>query len=266
MHRNIHIALTAALITPGLWLTTASALAQQTRVRVTPEIVRLGAFYSGATVRVEGVTGPDEKIIVVVRGPKVTEVFNQAGRVGPIWVNSGKVTISEVPSLFLVFSSEPVNTCLTRAAIDQYGLDLTALQKLMHIECKTRDYGRVAEDYFLYKKMQGGYSSVNGGFRMTQPDPGGVRNTSYTLEFVLPKCAAPGQYQISVLECRGGEIVISSDIPLQVIEVGFPALVAWLASQHASSYGILSVVVALLAGFGIDFVAARLFKRRMAGH
>jgi hypothetical protein len=124
----------------------------------------------------------------------------------------------------------------------------------------------VAKDYFFYKKMQGSYSLVNGGFRMSQPDPGAVPCATYTLEFVLPRCAAPGQYQVSVLECRGGGVVVSSDVPLQVMEVGFPALIAWLASQHASSYGILSVVVALLAGFGIDFVAARLFKRKVAGH
>jgi hypothetical protein len=257
--------LTAALITGG-WLASASALDQEARVRVTPEIVRMGAFYAGANVRVEGTTALDEKIIVVVRGPELTEVFNQTGRLGPIWVSTGKVAISGVPSLFLVFCSEPVNACLTRAAIDQYGLDLPALQKMMHIECKARDCRRVAEDYLLYKKMQGSYRMVNGGFRMTQPDAGGVSFTSYTLDFVLPRCAAPGQYQINVLECRGGEIVTSSDVPLQVVEVGFPALIGWLASQHASSYGILSVVVALIAGLGIDFVAARLFKRGIAGH
>jgi uncharacterized protein (TIGR02186 family) len=266
IRRNIRFALAANLIIPALWLATASALAQEAKVRVTPEVVRMGAFYGGATLRVEGVTGPDEKIVVVVRGPKVTEVFNQAGRVGPIWVNTGKVTISEVPSLLLVFSSEPLSACLTRAAIDQYGLDLPALKTQMRIQCKTQDYGRVAEDYLAYKGMQGSYRLVSGGFRMARPDPGGLSDTSYTLEFVLPKCAAPGQYQISVLECRGGGIVANSDVTLKVVEVGFPALVAFLAMQHSSAYGILAVVVALLAGFGIDFIAARLFKRKMVGH
>lgn len=256
-------ALTAALTISALLLGPATALPQQARLRVTPEIVRMGAFYGGARVRVEGVTGLDEKVVVVVRGQKVAEVFNKAGRVGPIWVNSGKVTISDVPSLLLVFSSEPVNDCLTRAAIDKYGLDLPALKEQIRIESKTQDHGRVADDYFLYKAKQGSYRLANGGIRMNQPDKDGL---PYTLEFLLPKCAAPGRYQISVLECRKGEVVESSDVPLKVVEVGFPALVAWLATQHSSSYGILSVVVALLAGFGIDFVAARLFKRRMAGH
>ncbi len=259
----MQIALTAISTISALWLAPAAALPQESRLKVTPETVRMGAFYGGAPVRVGGFTGPDEKVVIVVRGEKVTEVFNKAGRVGPIWVNTGKVTISGVPSLLLIFSSEPVNACLTRAAIDKYGLDPPALKKQMRIESKTRDYGRVADDYFLYKAKQGSYRLANGGIRMNQPDKDGV---PYTLEFVLPKCAPAGQYEINVLECRNGEVVDSSDVPLKVVEVGFPALVVWLAAQHPSSYGILSVVVALFAGFGIDFVAARLFKRRMVGH
>jgi uncharacterized protein (TIGR02186 family) len=256
-------ALAAIFTISSLWLVPAAAWPEETRLKVTPEIVRMGAFYGGAAVRVEGVTGPDEKVVIVVRGQKVTEVFNKAGRVGPIWVNTGKVTISEVPSLLLVFSSEPVNACLTRAVIDKYGLDLPALKKQIRIESKMGDDERVADDYFRYKANQGSYRLEYGGIQMNQPNPDGL---SYRLEFVLPKCAPPGQYQISVLKCRKGEVVESSDVPLKVVEVGFPSLVAWLAAQHPSSYGILSVVIALLAGFGIDFVAARVFKRRMTGH
>jgi len=258
----MQIAVTAILIISALWLVPAAALPQAARVKVTPEIVRMGAFYGGAHVRVGGKTGLDEKVVIVVRGQKLTEVFNKAGRVGPIWVNTGKVTISDVPSLLLVFSSVPVEACLTRPAIDKYGLDPPALKKQMHIESKARDYGRVADDYFFYKAKQGSYRLANGGVRMNQPDKDGL---PYTLEFLLPKCAPPGQYEISVLECRNGEVVASSDFPLKVVEVGFPALVSFLATQRSSAYGILCVVVALIAGFGIDFVAARLFERKMVG-
>jgi hypothetical protein len=53
---------------------------------------------------------------------------------------------------------------------------------------------------------------------------------------------------------------------LAVVEVGFPALVARLATERASLYGIISVIIAMAAGFGIDFIASRIFKRRVAAH
>jgi hypothetical protein len=57
-----------------------------------------------------------------------------------------------------------------------------------------------------------------------------------------------------------------TDLELAVVEVGFPALIAKLARECASLYGIISVVVAMVAGFGIDFVASRIFKRKVAAH
>lgn len=238
-------------------------LAQEARPRVTPELVRMGTFYGGARVHVEGVTGPDEKIVIVVRGSKATEVFNKVGRVGPIWVNTGKVSISDVPSLLLVFSSEPLSACLTRAAIDQYGLDKLAVKKQMRIESKTLDYDRIAADFFLYKIKRGTYQLANDDIRMIPSDKDGM---PYRLDFTLPRAAGPGQYQIRVLECRGGEVVRNSDLAIKVVEVGFPALIAWLATERASTYGILAVVAAMIAGFGIDFVAARLLRRKIGGH
>jgi hypothetical protein len=39
-----------------------------------------------------------------------------------------------------------------------------------------------------------------------------------------------------------------------------------LAMQRPAIYGVISVVIAMLAGFGIDFLASRLFKRKVAVH
>ncbi|HZP02692.1 MAG TPA: TIGR02186 family protein [Terriglobia bacterium] len=261
--RDAQATLTALLVLMGSWLGFPSALAQESRPRVIPETVRMGAFYGGAAVRVEGVSRSGENVIILVRGAKVKEVFNKVGRVGPIWVTTGKVTISDVPSLLLVFSPEPVGTCLTRAAIDKYGLDLPALKKQMHVESKTGDYDRIADDYFVYKIKRGTYQMDNRGIQQGQPDKNG---TPYRLDFTLPKSAGPGQYEIKVLECRSHEVVRNSDLSFKVVEVGFPALIAWLAMEHSSAYGIIAVAVAMIAGFGIDFIAARLFKRKVVGH
>jgi hypothetical protein len=226
----------------------------------------MGAFYGGATVRVEGARDADGTIIVVVRGPTVTEVFNHNGRAGFLWVNTDKVTISGVPFLWLVFSSERVGACLPRAVIDQYGLDQAALKKQMRIQCKACDQGQIAEEYLNYKAMQGSYRQASGDFRMVAASAAGASDPSYRFEFELPRCATPGEYRVQVLECRGGEVSASSEVPLRIVEVGFPSVIAWMASRHASYYGMLSVLVALLAGLSIDFLVAHLFKRRGAAN
>jgi hypothetical protein len=82
----------------------------------------------------------------------------------------------------------------------------------------------------------------------------------------MPRSAKPGKYQVSVLDCRNGEVDKQSDADLGLVEVGFPALVARLAKEQASLYGIMSIIIAMVAGFGIDFIASRIFKRKAAVH
>lgn len=69
---------------------------------------------------------------------------------------------------------------------------------------------------------------------------------------------------MTVLECRKGAVATQSDVDLALVEVGFPALIAHMAKEHASVYGIGSIVIAMLAGFGIDYLASRIFKRKAA--
>ena len=241
----------------------AGAAVEPAKAVITPSTVQLGTFYGGAKLHIAGIAGAGSQVIVVVRGSSGAEVFNKVGRVGPIWVNTGKVTISAAPTLLLIFSSAPVSTCLNPAAIDQYQLDLATLKKHMQIETKAPDRDRVANDFLVLKAHQGTYRVTSGSVQLGAPEQGGL---PYTLDFEMPRSATPGKYQVSVLGCRNGEVADKSDLDLRVVEVGFPALVARLARERASLYGIMCVVIAMVAGFGIDFISSRLFKRKVAAH
>ncbi|MFZ0960191.1 MAG: TIGR02186 family protein [Terriglobia bacterium] len=257
--RNL-LFLTLQFLVLALLAQGATAL-DPTRPKVTPPTVGMGTFYGGAKVHVAGVAEAGSKVIVVVRGPSVAEVFNKLGRVGPIWVNTGKVSISGVPALLLVFSSESLNTCLNAAALDRYQLDLESLKKHMRIETKAPDRDRVADDFLVFKAHRATYRITSGSVHLGAPDQGEL---PYSLDFEMPRSAKPGKYQVSVLECRKGEVANQSDVDLGLVEVGFPALVARLAKEQASLYGIMSIIIAMVAGFGIDFIASRVFKRKAA--
>lgn len=233
-------------------------------VEVTPTVVTMGTFYSGAKVRVVGTTVAGSSLVVAVRGDDITEVFNKVGRVGPIWVNTGKVFVSGVPSVCLLYSSCPVCNCLCRSELDRCDLDTVALKKRIKIKPEHLGEELVAEDFLKLKLRQGKYLMAGGGVRIGELDPDGV--VPYSLEFVWPKSAAPGTYTVRVFACRGNMVQESMEVPLRVQEVGFPALIATLARDRASLYGVICIVVAMLAGFGIDFIVSRVFKKRVASH
>jgi uncharacterized protein (TIGR02186 family) len=220
--------------------------------------VETGTFYDGAKMSVAGLTGAGNKIIVVVRGPSTSQVFNKIGRVGVIWVTTGKVTISAAPSLLLIFSSEPLNACLSSAASVQYQLDLGSLKKHLRIDTKAQDRDRIADDFLAFEARQGNYRlnsvSVQTGALTHDGLP-------FSLNFEMPKSAAAGKYEVSVLQCRDGNVVNKVDVDFTVVAVGLPALVSRLARERASLYGFISIIIAMVAGFGVDFAASHVFER-----
>jgi uncharacterized protein (TIGR02186 family) len=252
------------LVSPASLVAGLTAERLHPTLRLTPEVIEIGTFYSGPQVRIEGTVEDGSKPVVVIRGADVTEVFNKKGRVGPIWVNTGEVHISGVPSLFLSFSAEPVSSFLDRATIEEYQLDEAAIKRQMRVEPKAADREVIQTNYLALKTQMGSYALINDGVKMGQP---AAATVPYVVDFVWPRKAPPGTYEVRLYECRDGFVVGQASAPLQVVEVGFPARIAFLAKERAYLYGAVAVMVAVLAGFGIDFLATRLFgKKRVVRH
>lgn len=252
-------------------------------LRIRPEKIEMGAFYNGAKVRIEGVVPASSRVLVVLRGAENDEFFNKKGRVGPIWLNTDRVHITQAPSLFLSYSSDDVSSLLDRAVIDEYQLDEAAIQKRMrarvHCKCpvstKARTgagsvvckgtapdehYGElIRRNYLAVKLGEGSYQRFANSVRVADAEGGATR---YSLEFLWPRKAPPGSYRVEVYACRNRAVVARSSASLDVLEVGFPAQMASLAGERPWVYGLFAVVAAVIAGFGIDAVAARLRRPR----
>jgi hypothetical protein len=238
----------------------AAGLAQP-RVKLTPQRIEMGSFYSGARVRIEGLVGRGSNAIVVLRGADKRESFNKKGRFGFIWLNAGGVRISGAPSLFLCFSSQPVKALLDKEVIDRRLLDESSIQAHLRIEPEQKpDHAaEIRSDFLALKTEEGLYHAYPSGLRMSAPL---AEETPFSAEFLWPKIAPPAPYTVEVLECRDRTIIAESSVPLEVVKVGFPRSFAVLATQYAVYYGVLAVLAAACAGFAIDFIAARLFGRR----
>ena len=212
----------------------------------------------------------------------------RVGRAGPIWVNKGKVQVSGVPSVCLVYSSCPVCNCLCRAELDRCELDAEALKKSIKVKPQHTGGEPIADDFLKLKMRQGKYLLEGGGVKIGEPVPAAAAampqapfqpekasveeveerpgSVPYSLEFIWPKTASPGTYEVRVYACRGHMAQESMMIPLRVQEVGSPAVIASMARQRPAAYGVICIVVAMLAGFGIDFVVSRIFKKKLASH
>ena len=240
----------------GLGLAFAAAADDPSRPTVTvrPAAIRMDAFYAGAQVEVTGRTPAGTQVVMVVRGSEKEESFNTKGRFGPIWANAGEVRIGGVPSLFLAFSSAPFSQLLSRAELDRRQLDTQAIEAQMKVEPPARDRAAIRQNYLKLKAGQGILRVEEGTVKVEE----GGDVASYAASFRWPKMAPPARYTVTVFAVRDQTVVGEASTPLQVETVGLPASLAAGARQRATLYGFLCVLVATLAGLGIDFVASRM--------
>jgi Putative transmembrane protein (Alph_Pro_TM) len=232
-------------------------------VKVTPQVVQMGTFYNGTRVKIEGLCERGTKPVIVIRGSEVKQVFNVKGRAGPIWVTTGKVSISGVPSVYVSMSPQPVSDFLKPAVIEKYQLDLAALKKQIKIQPPGTNQEIIGVNYLKLKNKEKSYRVINDALKMGAPGTAGV---PYSVDLDWSKKAPPGNYEVVVYECRNGSVVKEFHTTLEVARVGFPAFMASLAQTHAELYGLLAVVVALLAGLGVDFAVASLHREKKHTH
>lgn len=234
--------------------------------KVSPQAIAVGAFYNGVDVAVECGVASGSGAIVTVTGSESEAVFNKKARLGPIWVNSGKVRISGAPSLFLRFSSGPIATLLRPDLIAEYRLDEASLIHAMRTEPRSKDEqgeGALRANYLSLKKSDGSY--ILGAEEICLSTT--TRGASFALHFRWPKQAPPGPYTVHIYEVNGAAVTRQAEIAIPVARTGFPAWLAALAGNHASWYGATAVVTGVLAGFGIDFLTTLLFgKKRAVSH
>lgn len=229
---------------------------------LSPSVIEMGAFYGGATINIEGTVPLDSKVAVAVKGDSVEEVLNRKARAGLIWVNSGKVHVSGIPSLLLVFSQEPIGGLLSRQEIDRYQLDAQALMHSMKMAPPEMDQQALRADFFKLKERQGIYRFLP---NTVSVDAGTSRGVPFRLSIPWSKKAPPGHYEVTVYAIRDNSVISKKSLPLEVRETGFPAWMASLAQGRPMLYGLLAILCALAAGFGIDFIASKLGKP-VVGH
>ncbi len=272
----------AAILTIALPVT-AAAQTSASSLKLSPETIQMGAFYNGAKVRIEGTAPAGSQVLVVIRGDENNEFFNKKGRVGPIWVNTDKIHVTAAPSLFLSFSSGDVSSLLDRASIEAYQLDEQAIKNRLacrsHCRCSTTAQhgavsGTLAEctgvepDPQYRELIRSSYLALKAreGRYQTHPDAVRVVNAAeddsrYTLELDWPKSAPPASYHVEIYACKNRSVVARTTALLGVVEVGFPAQMAALASGHPWIYGLIAVLAAIIAGFTIDALTVRLRRR-----
>ncbi|HXX54319.1 MAG TPA: TIGR02186 family protein [Thermodesulfovibrionales bacterium] len=215
--------------------------------------IKIDFFYHGGTVSVRGVSDRGTDLIIKITSPEGHEVLRQKGRLaGLLWMNVGKLTFEKVPNLYSIHSTKKLEDNLSADEMDKYILGYPALEKHAEVgpvageDEKTEWFNH----FVKFKESSQLYSTSLGKINITEQ--GGKQNYYVLLEW--PYQAQPDHYTVSVYAVKDKKVVETAEAHVLVDQVGMVKSLAGMAKNNGALYGIISILAALGAGFGVGMV------------
>lgn len=224
--------------------------------------VEIDTGYAGTSLVLYGaVFNPGDQpadVVVVVRGPERPVRLVRKVRVAGLWLNSRPVLFEGAPGFYMTASTRPLSDIAGFGVLRRLGVGLDHLRIDAPEEQRTVNlYGvrdvvisRLGEDYLDWRRAVIRLKEAAGLYAM---DPDGVRFVDQGLfraEIVLPAEAPPGTYQTEVWLFQDGRAVSVRRGSIEVRKVGLERWVYDFAHERPWLYGLISVAVALLTGWG----------------
>ncbi len=207
--------------------------------------ISVTADYHGTRLLIYGTVSRDCDVIVKLSSPRVTTTYAQKGRVGIFWFSVGKVTFENVPWMFKIKSTRPIDKILYLEDQIRYRVGMRGLIESIKAPPETPP---ILVDELIQTRIEDQLYSFHEG------DVKRVKGNMFEASFYWPPKAPPGTYHIDSIAVRNGKVVSIDSEKVKVEKVGVEAWVSGLATGHGFIYGIVAVVVAMFAGLIVGLV------------
>lgn len=217
---------------------------------VSPNVVRIGAWYDGAKILVRALIPQNCQAILELRGEPTQTRLMRKEQVWGMWKNGAEILEQGAPVLYLAMSTDPKMLSRSNRA-PSWGYE--AISKRISF---TGGVGNIAhrqlfDEFLRLKENRGRYGIFPGGASIrVLPERGQQVEGVFNLSSRLPK----GNYHVALSVVKDGRVVSKEIQPLKVVLTGFPAAIFQLAHKHALAYGILAAGIAILSGFLVGLI------------
>lgn len=226
----------------------------QTQVSITTGFTGSEIFIYGAIKREAPVpkTWPLD-IIVAVTGPPEPVIVRKKERKFGVWVNDAGVKVDAAPSLYAVATTGPLRDILSFTDDLRYRIGIENLVRYIgethDVEYK-KDY---PEALVRLRRAQGSYFEIIGGVKVTD-------ETLFETSVALPANLVEGDYRARIFLLRDKGVVDVYESSIEVRKVGLERWIYTMAQEQPALYGLLSIAVALVAGWAASTFFRIMFR------
>lgn len=207
----------------------------------------------GAIKRETPIPPDNLDVIVTVEGPtRAVTVRHKERRFG-IWVNTGKVSVASAPNFYVVATTRPLAKILNEDEDNRFRISVPLAIRAFAGAAEVDDVVPYTEALVRLREAGDLYRLDDGAVLLAE-------QTLFRADVRLPANLIEGFYATRIFLVRDGKVLSTFRAPIEVRKVGLERWLYRLALEKPFLYGLMSLAIAIAAGWGAS-AAARQLRR-----
>ncbi|OSP56085.1 TIGR02186 family protein [Pseudoruegeria sp. SK021] len=245
-----------------LWLMlSVPAVSEEIVLGLSHDQVGITATFDGTNVLIFGAvkrtapipSGAPLDVIITLAGPPVDVDIRRKSRRAGIWVNTDSVRATGVPSFYAVASTAPLPLILSDSTDSQYRISVRRALLSPGTTGKGADIPVFLEALVRIQARDDLFQDGQSPLALEE-------ETLFQTSVDLPSNLVEGQYTTRIFLLRDGVIVDTFQTSIDVAKVGLERWLYTLAHAQPLVYGIMSLLIAIVAGW-LASAVFRAFQR-----
>ncbi len=213
--------------------------------------VSITAKFDGSEILVYGAVkrdapspaAPPLEVIITVEGPSGTVVVRRKDRRAGLWINTDAVEIDRAPSFYAIATTAPLGTILSETEDLRNRISIPRAIRAVGTASEAADAPAFTEALIRIRRASGAYLLAEGSIAL-------IEDTLFRTDVALPANLTEGEYQVRIFLTRGGAVVDMLESGIDVRKEGLERWLTNLARNQPLIYGLLSLTIAVVAGWG----------------
>ncbi|MEM9813435.1 MAG: TIGR02186 family protein [Pseudomonadota bacterium] len=224
--------------------------------------VAITAGFNGTEIWIFGAVGRDAPVpeeagpahvVITVSGPPERVTVRRKERTFGIWVNRDSVEVDQAPSFYAVATTGELTDVVSETERLRHKIGFDRAVRVVGAPETVEDPRAFGEALVRIRQANGLYSERSGAVDLRD-------ETLFTTRIRLPANLVEGTYQARMFLVRDRAVVSVTEAEIDVAKAGLERLIYTTAHERPLLYGILSIAVALFAGWAASEVF-RLLRR-----
>lgn len=212
-------------------------------VDLSDHLVKVTTAFAGAELLLFGAVEEPGDVIVIVRGPMQSVTMHRKARVFGIWANTANMTFENVPGYYTIASTRPLEEIAGSTVLARNEMGVEHLRLELPRAKASANVAQAWRDALIRNQQRSGlYPTEVGRVEF-------LGSRLFRTDLRLPANVPTGTYEAKVYYLSNGQVVSAQTTPLFVNKVGMEAEIFDFAYERSALYGVIAIVIALMAGW-----------------